>query len=148
LPANGTLDLSGTTLVLGDTILHSEIDLLSYTPNTGYVGVESFSVIARDSSHWSNTPAVVDINVTPFGLGNVENQISAVFLSPNPVSDVLTIRLNEAITSYKIIDATGKEFALQLNVNNQINVVELPAGTYFFIAETEAGTSINQFVKL
>ncbi|MBK9592062.1 MAG: hypothetical protein IPO32_11320 [Crocinitomicaceae bacterium] len=114
LPANGTLDLSGTTLVLGDTILHSEIDLLSYTPNTGYVGVESFSVIARDSSHWSNTPAVVDINVTPFGLGNVENQISAVFLSPNPVSDVLTIRLNEAITSYKIIDATGKEFCVTI----------------------------------
>jgi hypothetical protein len=37
---------------------------------------------------------------------------------------------------------------LQLNQNSQINVAELPAGTYFFVAETETGTSINQFIKL
>lgn len=148
LPSNGMLDLSGTTLVVGDTILDSELDMLSYIPNSGYAGADSFSVVARDSSHWSNTPAVIDITVTQFGLGNIENQIESVFLSPNPVSDVLTIRLNDAIKSYKIVDVAGKEFMLQLNVNNQINVAELPAGTYFFVAETEAGTSVNQFVKL
>jgi hypothetical protein len=148
LPTNGTLDLSGTALAIGDTILDSELDLLSYTPNPGYVGAESFSVVARDSSHWSNTPAVVDITVTLFGLGNIENQVDAISLSPNPVSDVLTIRLINPIKSFKIIDVAGKEFMLQLNQNNQINVAELPSGTYFFVAETESGTSINQFVKL
>jgi hypothetical protein len=94
LPANGVLDLSGTALVVGDTILDSELDLLSYTANTGYVGAESFSVVARDSSHWSNTPAVIDITVSPFDLGSFENQINTISLSPNPVSDVLTIRLD------------------------------------------------------
>jgi hypothetical protein len=147
LPANGTLDLSGTTLAVGDTILDSELDLLSYIPNAGYVGAESFSVVARDSSHWSNTPAVIDITVIQFGLGNSEHEIESVFLSPNPVSDVLTIRLNDAIKSYKIVDASGKEIMLHMNANNQIDVTELPAGTYFFIAETGTGTSINQFVK-
>jgi hypothetical protein len=148
LPANGVLDLSGTALVVGDTILDSELDLLSYTANTGYVGTESFSVVARDSSHWSNTPAVIDITVSPFDLGSFENQINTISLSPNPVSDVLTIRLVDPIKSYKIVDAAGKEFMLQLNQNSQINVAELPAGTYFFVAETETGTSINQFIKL
>jgi hypothetical protein len=148
LPSNGVLDLSGTALVVGDTILDSELDLLSYTANTGYVGAESFSVVARDSSHWSNTPAVIDITVSPFDLGSFENQINTISLSPNPVSDILTIRLIDPIKSYKIVDAAGKEFMLQLNQNSQINVAELPAGTYFFVAETETGTSINQFIKL
>jgi hypothetical protein len=148
LPVNGVLAMNGLAVSVGDTVLSHQIDSLSYTPTTGYSGADSFTLQVKDGYHWANATSLIDIDVMNWQLGTGEELITNSLVYPNPVSDVLTISLNDPIKSYKILDASGKEIAIQMNQNNQINVSELPAGTYFFVVETEAGTAINQFVKL
>lgn len=146
LPSNGVLDLSGSTLVVGDTILDSELATLAYIPNPGYVGSESFSFVARDSSHWSNTPCVVDVTVTAFDVAIGESELHEIQVYPNPTSDKLTLQTNDQITEVRIYSAEGKLVSTDYSGQKEIEVSTLGTGTYLIEVVTDKGTFSNQFV--
>ncbi len=148
LPANGDLELNNVALSIGDTVLSHQIDSISYTPNTGFIGADSFTMLVKDGYHWSNTPTTIDIDVFNWQLGLGDDPKITDLIYPNPVNDILTISCKDPITSYKILDISGNEIKVVMDDNNQINVAEIPSGTYFFVAKTPSGTLINQFVKL
>jgi hypothetical protein len=78
--------------------------------------------------------------VPPFGSYRVKNGTGATVLFPNPAKDVLSFDLVRSIpeTDYKatcrIIDGTGrvlKTFEAFPREPQQVNISELPAGSYF-----------------
>lgn len=68
---------------------------------------------------------------------------SSVSVYPNPATDVLKVtNKKEALNSMTIIDCYGKLMFIQTSINSTIynmNITNLPAGLYFWIAETESG---------
>jgi type IX secretion system substrate protein len=64
LPANGSLFLNGVTVQLNTPIVRADLDQLSYTPNTGYTGVDSFAWNGSNGINYTVSPALVRINVS------------------------------------------------------------------------------------
>ena len=68
-----------------------------------------------------------------------------VTLGPNPATDLLHIRTNEAIINTTIYTLDGR---LILNSSEAlISIMELEAGTYIAVVETSAGTTPVKFIK-
>lgn len=75
------------------------------------------------------------------------NNISAVDIYPNPVSDFMTIQTLEKLSSIHCTDAVGKVFKVN-QVNQMIDVSSLSSGVYILSLVTEQGqTIIQKFVK-
>ncbi len=67
---------------------------------------------------------------------------------PNPVTEMLHFEWkNEPITELKIIDMQGKIIINSLPENNQLNVSELPIGTYLLQIQTAKGSISKKFIK-
>lgn len=148
LPLNGILRMNGFPMNVGDTVLSYQIDSLSYIPNSAYVGLDAFTVRVKDGYHWSNTSGDIQIDVLNWQLGINEVVNSNDLVYPNPVHDFLTVNLQEPPKFFKVIDVFGREIQLKQLDNSRFDVSELPAGTYFFVAESNVGISVNRFVKL
>ena len=148
LPSNGVLDLTGTSLIVGDTVLTSELASLKYIPNTGYSGNDNFQIRVRDSSHWSNGAANVDITVYNWALAVTELENSDLQIYPNPANDILSLKVDGTISSVRIVDFNGKLVTTSSVLTNTVDVSQLAVGSYFILVETELGRSIQQFVKL
>lgn len=80
---------------------------------------------------------------------NVEYQIPTATISPNPVTDYLTINLNDEIFSYNIFDNLGKTI-LSGDNKNTIDVSYLPAGVFYLSIITKNGKmyKTKKFVKI
>ncbi|MBI3135425.1 MAG: T9SS type A sorting domain-containing protein [Bacteroidetes bacterium] len=147
VPANGVLDLGGTALAVGDTILDTELSTVTYTPNSGYVGSDNFSLIARDTTHWSNTPAVVDITVTDYQAGLVENQTGSVSLYPNPASKQITVQVTETIQQIRIFTVEGKLLMTRVSDETLVDISKLENGVYILEVKTASGLFTSRFIK-
>lgn len=147
LPANGTLDLNGTVLAVGDTVLTTEMDLLYYIPTTGFSGSDNFSFTARDSSHWSNTPTIVDVTVVNWQVGINETTVSEVGVYPNPASKQITIELSEQIQEVKIFSADGKLILTDISGEKNIDISVFENGAYFIEIKTVNGNYSSRFIK-
>lgn len=131
IPANGLLDLSGTSLSVGDTVLTSELDMLKYIPNAGYSGSDQFSYVVRDSSHWSNSSADADITVYNWQLGLLEMEKAELTLYPNPSNDIFNIDVQGTIHIVRIFDASGKLVLQTCSDNVTVDMSAYEAGIYF-----------------
>ncbi len=65
LPAHGALKLSGTTVTLNQEIASSQLANLSYVPDTGYTGSDSFGWNGSDGSLYASSIAFVNLTVGP-----------------------------------------------------------------------------------
>jgi len=65
LPANGTLQLSGTNVTLNQEILLASIPNLTFTPTANYNGSSSFTWNASDGSNYATTDATANLTVNP-----------------------------------------------------------------------------------
>ncbi|MBL7897366.1 MAG: T9SS type A sorting domain-containing protein [Crocinitomicaceae bacterium] len=147
LPTNGILDLAGTTLVLGDTVLSTEIDQLYYIPNAGYSGSDNFSFIGRDSSHWSLAPSNVDVTVINWQVGIEENNVQPVVVYPNPASKMITVSADGVIEYVRIFNTEGKLVYSKVSEENTIDISSFENGTYFIEIKTDQNTITNRFIK-
>jgi hypothetical protein len=72
-------------------------------------------------------------------------------ISPNPAIDILELRgevVKENMT-YEIISLTGKQmFTGTVNRSNQVDINELPRGTFFFHLMDEEKSYVIKFVKI
>ncbi len=96
------------------------------------------------------TNAVENIIGVPSGVATVGN-CSKVQLYPNPVSDELTISMdNGAYSTMTVTNTIGQVMMTQSLYANQtnVNVQSLPAGIYYVIVRGEVGVKVMRFEKL
>jgi hypothetical protein len=65
LSTHGTLNLGGTPVSTNDVVPVADIGSLTYTPNTGYSGPDSFTFQVSDGMTYSVADATMAITVTP-----------------------------------------------------------------------------------
>jgi hypothetical protein len=85
-------------------------------------------------------------------VGLQDNQSSSNFsVSPNPVSDILTVSSSTLVRNYQLSDITGK-LLLQKNLINasnfDIDISDLPLGSYFISLNSENTSKKIKFIKL
>lgn len=85
-------------------------------------------------------------------VGLQDNQSTSNFsVSPNPVSDILTVTSSTLVRNYQLSDITGK-LLLQKNLINasnfEIDISDLPLGTYFISLNSENTSKKIKFIKL
>jgi hypothetical protein len=66
---------------------------------------------------------------------------------PVPATNVLTIKSNQAIERYEIVDLSGRKQLAGTGVNS-INIESLTSGTYFINAISSGQTISRKFIKL
>ncbi|MGI9191745.1 MAG: T9SS type A sorting domain-containing protein [Chitinophagaceae bacterium] len=123
----------------------------SSNPTYTYSGFGVFTVTLIVVGPCKTDTITKIIELYPAGVNDVVNQ-STVHVSPNPATDVLNIQLsNGNIGACRLIDFTGKVIRTIQPANRssvmQINVVELPAGVYTLLVQTDHGTEAVRWVK-
>jgi hypothetical protein len=69
-------------------------------------------------------------------------------ISPNPVTDILTIKTDINIEKAEICDALGRVIFTTSNYpNKQINVAHLPKGSYFIKIFSDNGSATAHFIR-
>ncbi len=131
---NGTGDL---ILNIESQPLHGTLNtpvnnaFITYTPNTDYVGLDTFSYSLNDGTNTS-PPAKVAMSVND-KVGIEEVVLTPLFLYPNPTKDELQLQFetNEVCTAI-ITDGVGKRLnSVALTGNHtSINVAQLASGIY------------------
>jgi len=81
-----------------------------------------------------------------FGVNDLVQSKSIVY--PNPVSDVLFISSEKITIEYlSVFSISGKLVLEQRNIDNSIDVSELPQGMYFLKLTSEYGKAVQKFIK-
>jgi hypothetical protein len=70
---------------------------------------------------------------------NEKEKLETIRVFPNPVSDYLTISNNETFKNFSLQTLEGKEVLSEslFDGNNQINLIQIPAGSYFLVLRGE-----------
>ena len=147
LPVNGTVENNGVPVVVGDTVYCNEIDLLTYTPEAGFFGADSFKVAARDNSHWSNDSATIAITVLNWQVSVEENTSQKIELYPNPANDFVYLRSTEKIEALYLYSATGAVLDRPSVSDAAIDLSALPGGVYFIAIRCGDTWTVEQIVK-
>lgn len=79
------------------------------------------------------------------GTQEVSKENPAVY--PNPVSDILHVKIKEEIKSIGIFDAVGRQVKTFINPDKQIDLKELPAGAYIIKIFTGKNSYQNKIIK-
>ena len=71
-------------------------------------------------------------------------------LSPNPVSNILRIQIEDNSAEYRIniYDAAGRPHIIRQSRNTEIDVSRLPSGTYHYSISTGDRVGSGSFVKM
>ena len=90
LPTHGGLSLNGTAVTLDQEITTAQIGTLTYTPNSGYTGSDSFQWNGSDGSLYAATAAAVNlsINAAVANLALGKTAVASTTQSGYPASNV------------------------------------------------------------
>jgi len=115
------------------------------TFRTYYGTVSGSYAVAVTSFGCTDTSSCYSILITNVERSNINNNI---FVYPNPVQNILTIR-NEGliIKGIKIIDLTGRVISEIESSQTRINVSSLSNGIYVLEVRTNEGVGFNRFIK-
>ena len=82
-------------------------------------------------------------------LSTEEVEVGSMGIFPNPVTDLLHLRLQGATTQVQIVDMQGKVWHNKTAEGKEavLNVAELPAGLYACTLKSEKATKTIKFIK-
>lgn len=129
---------TGTVAPDGSTDLTVTLDASSLTLGV-YEGIIRFL---------SNDPVTPQVDVpVKLGLytGIEEGTVNQIAVYPNPVNDMLNINVNSRLEEVRVMSITGQ--VLLRSTASQLNVSELPTGTYLIQVTTGNGTANMKFNK-
>lgn len=117
----------------------------------------SSTLIVNDTTYYatqtvgqceSNTALAVKAYNATLAVG-ASNKTKAILLYPNPVRDILSLQTDEKIISVDTFGIDGKKLMnkARLTTNNQLDVHNLPQGTYILQVKTETKTEAIKFIK-
>ena len=142
----------GGTITGEGTYLYGDMVTLTVNTNEDYAfenWTENGVIVSEDKTYTftatENRNLVANLLYT-VGL-NEQNNTTMVY--PNPVSDKLTIETQEAINSLEIYNVLGALVYSQTNCNNKVEIQmsQLPSGTYLIRLTTDNTTLLRRFVK-
>ncbi|MFL9844266.1 T9SS type A sorting domain-containing protein [Flavobacterium rhizosphaerae] len=84
------------------------------------------------------------VTESELSVGNYLNGTSLI-LYPNPAKNILIIQSDAVITSMEVTNMLGQK--IMTNIDTEIDVAELPAGSYLLKATTDRGTFQKKFIK-
>lgn len=110
---------------------------------------ESFYITTEDTVFYdysqgpiTNPPSCL------LGVNDPSKRAAIVKVFPNPVQDFVTIDYDKKISSFEIVDATGKSVLQNIFKTNKINVSALTSGLYFIKLKTlTQDTVMVKFIK-
>ena len=161
----------GETWVLRKSIhgsfLNSNVTSSSFTPNslddwdnvsigniTSAYFVSNFKYRFEFESDGGNNIFIDNINIVPTSWLSIEEEenLSFIQIYPNPVNDILYVRLTNPNTLIKVYDAMGKEIAMlyagqTMESNIQFSTAHLAKGMYYISFQNEHGSFTKKFVK-
>ncbi|WP_345953832.1 CshA/CshB family fibrillar adhesin-related protein [Mucilaginibacter sp. PAMB04168] len=118
-PAHGTVTIGGNGTV-------------TYTPNAGYAGTDSFTYRVKDLNGYYTNPATVNVTVSAVSLLQIPN-----LFTPNGdgINDVFEIRGLEKFAENElvIVNRWGNEVYHKVNYQNNWTGEGLNEGTYYYI---------------
>lgn len=91
--------------------------------------------------------ATTTIQNQVLGLENFTDNISQTSIFPNPVKDILNIKIEEKLKSVEIFDTNGRLIQSIISPQYQINVSELVKGTYIIKITSEKRSVTEKFIK-
>jgi Leucine-rich repeat (LRR) protein len=128
----------------------NESTYLSFTnnPNLTYICCDATQLTAVQAkvTQYGYTNCVVDAVCSV----NAENADTAqeLYIQPNPVADILTLKTNTNIEKYEIFDNLGRNATYTASAPTlEINVSHLPKGVYFIKTYSKNSFLVRKFVK-
>ncbi|KPE51481.1 T9SS type A sorting domain-containing protein [Chryseobacterium indologenes] len=107
--------------------------------------------IAIEGVAWYGRSINVDnvtVNTGTLSTSEVKLKASEIRISPNPVSNILSINSKDKIIEITIHDASGKAIKSESITNNNTSVEYLKPGVYFITTKNSNGTSsTSKFIK-
>lgn len=79
--------------------------------------------------------------------GKVNGETAYISIYPNPSSDFVNVKSSAKIDSVSIVDVSGKTVSSKKMINNQIDVRNLPTGSYIINIATETAVQSKKFIK-
>jgi polyhydroxybutyrate depolymerase len=160
--------LTPTVTNVANTVLTDGATAVRYVYSGGANGrtVEHYKVV-NGAHTWPGAPVTIGVTCMDFSASKEiwrffnqhrlvatdetpENQLD-IRISPNPVTDILTINSTEHLyTSLEIIDLAGKIVVKnQINgINTTLNLSNLPNGLYILHLQNEKGRFNTKFIKM
>ncbi|MFH1296970.1 MAG: T9SS type A sorting domain-containing protein [Bacteroidota bacterium] len=124
--------------------LASEIIDVEYDATDLDVG--TYNAFIRFLSNDPATPILdVPVELDVVGVGIEEVGKTSVMIYPNPATDFITIKSDNAISSVQITDFSGK--VLYKGIGTKLDIRNLTNGIYFVRTVTDQGISNVKFVK-
>lgn len=170
--AYGTLNISGTDLTPHNTEatrLKNVQNLTLFYGIFGNVGTVTITtclyyseISGNNQPVFRNTTTAINVpllsinqtttqfeyfNVFLLGTNQPEIQSKSLSISPNPVTDFLTIQTNETIQSVSISDVNGRLVLQSNSPLNTINVGDLKNGLFFATIATNTGIVTKKIIK-
>ncbi len=88
----------------------------------------------------------VVIGDAPTSVNELNNPAIEASVYPNPVIDLLSIKSASPVESFQVLDFLGRQVISGVG-SNDVDVSDLPTGTYSIIVEVEEGKKAMNFVK-
>ena len=95
----------------------------------------------------NNVENVIGIPASVATMTNIAN----VAIYPNPVSDELTVKVdNDSYNTITITNTLGQQMMKQefSGTQTKVNVKTLPSGVYYITLRGDSGIKVQQFVKM
>ncbi|MGN8059758.1 beta strand repeat-containing protein, partial [Pedobacter sp. 22163] len=142
LPLNGTLQLNGVAITVGQEIIAADLDKITFVPNADWNGSTSFNWNGSDGTAYAVSNAPVNITVTPVNDVPVVAAISKSGVEDTPIpfaavdfNSKFTDKDNNPLTKIRIVD-------LPLNGTLQLNGVAITAGQEIIAADLDKITFV------
>ncbi|WP_230146720.1 cadherin-like domain-containing protein, partial [Pedobacter sp. Bi126] len=142
LPLNGTLQLNGIAITVGQEIIAADLDKITFVPNADWNGSTSFNWNGSDGTAYAVSNAPVNITVTPVNDVPVVAAISKSGVEDSPIpfaaidfTSKFTDKDNNPLTKIRIVD-------LPLNGTLQLNGVAITVGQEIIAADLDKITFV------
>ena len=164
---NLTANFNAMTFAISASVNPTSGGTIFGTGTYGYGSQASLKVVPNENyifQNWTENGIVVseleEFSFTVTGNHNFvanllfidgvdENTCTVIELYPNPVTDNLTLEATEAIDHIEIFNIAGAMVLSQKNYSDkvEINMSDLPAGTYVIRMTTQNATEVKRIVK-
>ena len=149
LPSEAKLEVEFDNLITPNgSVIYSQISGFIYTPNQDFIGLDSIEYSVYDNLG-ASAEGVVLFNVSESN--NIqENQISTLFVYPNPTSDKLTLSVPSNNARVVITNLQGQEVLVSAinKANEQVDVSSLPVGFYLIELTVDNDVYRTSFEKI
>lgn len=148
--ADGASTLSGGS-PSGGTYSGPGVSAGMFTPSTAGIGTHAISYVFTDGNGCTSSDSSSIVVDACLGISQII-PVGSVGVTPNPATELINVswNANQKVTSITIMDVTGRVVMIEAAANmtsKQIDVKNLPAGTYTIAIDGVSGKATQTFVK-